>query len=66
VQIVSAILHHGPDRLKKILDEMVRWMEDHEYESVTQMVGSMSLLKCPDPSAFERANYTRILQTWRV
>jgi dihydroorotate dehydrogenase (fumarate) len=66
VQIVSAILHHGPDRLKKIREEMVRWMEDHEYESVTQMVGSMNLLRCPDPAAFERANYTRILQTWRV
>ena len=41
-------------------------MEDHEYESVKQMIGSMSLLRCPDPAAFERANYTRILQTWRV
>jgi dihydroorotate dehydrogenase (fumarate) len=66
VQIVSAILQHGPDRLKRILGEMVRWMEDHEYTSVDQMVGSMSLLRCPDPAAFERANYTRILQTWRV
>jgi len=66
VQIVSAILHHGPDRLKQIYEEMVRWMEDHEYESVNQMIGSMSLQKCPDPAAFERANYTRILQTWRV
>lgn len=66
VQVVSAILHHGPDRLRKILDELVQWMEDHEYESVSQMQGSMSLLRCPDPAAFERANYTRILQTWRV
>lgn len=66
VQVVSAILHHGPDRLKKILDELVQWMEEHEYESVSQMLGSMSLLRCPDPAAFERANYTRILQTWRV
>jgi dihydroorotate dehydrogenase (fumarate) len=66
VQIVSAILHHGPDRLQRILTEMTQWMEDHEYESIYQMVGSMSLLHCPDPAAFERANYTRILQTWRV
>ncbi len=66
VQIVSALLHHGPDKLKQIREEMVRWMEDHEYESVTQMIGSMNLQKCPDPAAFERANYTRILQTWRV
>ena len=66
VQLVSTLLHHGPDQLKKIREEMVRWMEDHEYESMQQMLGSMSLLRCPDPAAFERANYTRILQTWRV
>jgi dihydroorotate dehydrogenase (fumarate) len=66
VQIVSALLHHGPERLKRIHDEMVRWMDEHEYESVRQMVGSMNLTRCPDPAAFERANYTRILQTWRV
>jgi dihydroorotate dehydrogenase (fumarate) len=66
VQIVSALLHHGPNQLKKMKDEMERWMEDHDYQSLEQMHGSMSLLRCPDPAAFERANYTRILQTWRV
>jgi len=66
VQVVSALLHHGPGQLKKIREEMVRWMEEHEYESLAQMHGSMNLLRCPDPAAFERANYTRILQTWRV
>jgi len=66
LQVVSALLHHGPAYLKKIHDEMQHWMEDHEYESVRQMQGSMNLLRCPDPAAFERANYTRILQTWRV
>jgi dihydroorotate dehydrogenase (fumarate) len=66
IQVVSALLQHGPNQLKKIKDDMVRWMEDHEYESLKQMQGSMSLLHCPDPAAFERANYTRILQTWRV
>jgi dihydroorotate dehydrogenase (fumarate) len=66
VQLVSTLLQHGPGQIKKIRDEMTRWMEDHEYESLKQMQGSMSLLRCPDPAAFERANYTRILQTWRV
>jgi len=66
VQLVSALLHHGPAHLTKVHDEMVRWMEDHEYDSLRQMQGSMSLLRCPDPAAFERGNYTRILQTWRV
>ena len=66
VQLVSTLLHHGPDQLTKIRQELERWMEDHEYESIKQMTGSMNLLRCPDPAAFERANYTRILQTWRV
>jgi dihydroorotate dehydrogenase (fumarate) len=66
IQVVSALLHHGPGYLRQMHDELQRWMEDHEYESVRQMQGSMSLLRCPDPAAFERANYTRILQTWRV
>ncbi len=66
VQLVSVLLHHGPDKLRDLQREFARWMEDHEYESVQQMLGSMSLLRCPDPAAFERANYTRILQTWRV
>lgn len=66
LQIVSAILRKGPNEISRILKELSIWMEDHEYESVAQMRGSMSLLRCPDPAAFERANYTRILQTWRV
>ena len=41
------------------------WMEEHEYESLRQMQGSMSLVRCPDPRAFERGNYMRVLQTWR-
>ena len=40
-------------------------MEEHEYESLAQMHGSMSLRKCPDPPAFERANYMKILQSWK-
>jgi dihydroorotate dehydrogenase (fumarate) len=41
-------------------------LEEHEYESLDQLRGSMSLQNCPDPAAFERANYMRILQAWRV
>jgi dihydroorotate dehydrogenase (fumarate) len=66
LQLVSAILHHGPNEITRIRQEMERWMEEREYDSLQQMLGSMSLLRCPDPAAFERANYTRILQTWRV
>jgi dihydroorotate dehydrogenase (fumarate) len=65
VQTVSALLENGPRRLGGILGEMHRWMEEHEYESVAQMRGCMDLSRCPDPAAFERANYARVLSTWR-
>jgi len=66
VQIVSALLKHGPDYLKEVLTKFERWMEEHEYESVDQMRGSMSLGHCPDPSVYERANYLKILQLWKL
>jgi dihydroorotate dehydrogenase (fumarate) len=65
VQMVSALLMHGPNHLKKVLDEMKIWMEKNEYSSVRLMQGSMSLSRCPDAKAFERANYMRVLQSWR-
>lgn len=65
VQTVSALLRHGPGRLRVILDELRHWLEAHEYESLDQLKGSMSLLRCPDPEGYERANYVRLLQSWR-
>jgi dihydroorotate dehydrogenase (fumarate) len=65
VQIVSELLRSGPGRIREIRDGMARWLEDHEYESLRQMQGSMSLARCPDPKAYERANYLHVLQTWR-
>jgi dihydroorotate dehydrogenase (fumarate) len=65
VQIVSALLQHGPERLIVIRRELTQWMEEREYESIAQMHGSMSLMRCPDPAAFERGNYVKLLQTWR-
>jgi dihydroorotate dehydrogenase (fumarate) len=64
VQMVSALLTKGPGHLTAVRDEMVRWLEEHEYESLDQARGSMSLSKCPDPKAFERGNYMEILQGW--
>ena len=66
VQMVSALLRGGPAYLRTVLDEMTTWMEEHEYTSLRQMRGSMSLARCPDPAAFERANYIRVLQGWRA
>jgi dihydroorotate dehydrogenase (fumarate) len=65
VQVVSALLKHGPEHLRVLRRGLERWMEDRDYESLRQMQGSMSLERCPDPQAFERGNYMRVLQTWR-
>ncbi len=65
VQMVSALLQHGPAYLKKVREDMTCWMEEHEYESLRQMQGSMSLLRCSNPRAYERANYVKILQSWQ-
>jgi dihydroorotate dehydrogenase (fumarate) len=65
VQMVAALLQHGPQHLRVVREELARWLEDHEYASLRQAQGSMSLEHCPDPEAFERGNYMRVLQTWR-
>jgi hypothetical protein len=65
VQMVSALLRHGPQHLRAVRRDMEAWMEAHEYASLRQMQGSMNLARCPDPAAFERGNYIRILQGWK-
>jgi dihydroorotate dehydrogenase (fumarate) len=65
VQVVSALLRHGPERLAALREELGRWLEEHDYESLAQLQGSMSLGSCPDPQAYERANYMLMLQSWR-
>lgn len=66
VQMVSAAYQQGPGVFTKVLQGMTQWIEEHEYESVAQMRGSMSLQKCPSPKALERANYMRVLTGWKV
>lgn len=65
VQLVSVLLRHGPEQLTAILKDFERWLTDHEYQSVEQLRGNMSLLRCPQPAAFERAQYLHVLQSWR-
>ena len=65
VQVVSALLQRGPEYLAVVREGMARWLEEHEYDSLRQLHRSMSLRRCPDPQAFERGNYVRILQSWR-
>jgi dihydroorotate dehydrogenase (fumarate) len=48
-----------------VLRDVVSWMEDHEYESIDQMIGSMSQRHVVEPAAFERANYMKTLASYR-
>jgi len=60
--LCSVLLRNGPAHLRTIERELREWLEQHEYESVAQMQGSMSRLRCSDPSAFERAQYMRAVK----
>ena len=66
VQLVSVLLKHGPQYLSTILQGLAKWMDAHGYETVSEFRGAMNLGRCPDAAAFERANYQRILQSWRL
>ena len=66
VQLVSALLKRGPRYLATVLAGLAQWLEEHGYESLRQMQGSMSLVKSGDPAALERSNYMRVLQSWRA
>lgn len=65
VQLVSALLRNGPEHLTYVLKGFEAWGEAHDYESIDQMRGSVSMAHCADPRAFERGNYIRILQSWQ-
>ena len=45
---------------------MRTWLEEHEYESLKQAMGSMSLERSPNPAAFERANYMKVLAAYQM
>jgi dihydroorotate dehydrogenase (fumarate) len=66
VQIVSALLRHGPGHLQVVRAEMEAWMREFEWDSLEPMRGNMSLKRCPDPTAYERANYVQMLQAFRA
>jgi dihydroorotate dehydrogenase (fumarate) len=63
--LCSTLLRYGVQHLRVIEQDMRQWMEEHEYDSVRQMQGSMSQRNCPDPSAFERAQYIRAISTYK-
>jgi dihydroorotate dehydrogenase (fumarate) len=61
----SELLRHGVGRIPQILDGLKKWMEEKEYESISQMKGSMSQKAIAEPAAFERANYMKTLQSYK-
>jgi dihydroorotate dehydrogenase (fumarate) len=63
--MASALLKNGSQRITEILTQMNQWMLEHEYVSVAQMKGSMSQKSVADPSAYERANYMKVLQAYK-
>ena len=60
----STFLKYGIDHGTEILDGVISWMEEHEYESIAQMKGSMSQQAVAEPAAFERANYIKVLSSF--
>ena len=63
--MASELLQNGVRRIGQVLNELVTWLQEHEYESVAQMIGAMSQKHCAEPAAFERANYMKMLQSYR-
>ena len=60
--LCSTLLCNGINHLRLIEGGVQEWMEENEYASVREMQGSMSQIRCPDPGAFERAQYTRAVK----
>lgn len=62
--LCSVLIRHGIKQIANIEKEMADWLEEHEYESVEQLKGSLSQKNCDDPSAFERAQYMRAISSF--
>ena len=65
VMTTSALLRNGENYLRKLITDFTQWMAEHEFESVAQMKGSMSYRNCAEPEAMVRANYLRMLQSFK-
>jgi dihydroorotate dehydrogenase (fumarate) len=64
VMIASSLLRKGPDHVGALVRGVQAWLTEREYRSIEQMKGSLSQLSCPDPDAFERANYMKALKSY--
>ena len=65
VQMVSGLLMNGPQAINQSLRECSEWMEEKEYGSIDELRGCLNYLHCPEPEALERANYMRVLKSFR-
>ena len=63
--VASVLLERGPSHISELLGGLRQWMEEHEYESVAQMKGALSQRNVTEPAAFERANYMKVLGSWK-
>lgn len=66
VQLVSVVLKHGPHVLASVREGLEAWMRDHGYSSLDQFRALLNHARCSDPAAYERANYIRVLQSWKI
>jgi dihydroorotate dehydrogenase (fumarate) len=59
--LCSTILRHGAPQIALIERDLVEWLQEHDYESVSQLKGSLSQKSCAEPAAYERAQYMKAL-----
>jgi len=64
--LTSALLLHGIGHLHTLRSEIEAWLKKHEYESIEQMQGSMSQKNVPNPKAYQRANYMKVLSSYAL
>ncbi len=64
--LASALLQNGIGYLRPLRNQLEAWLEQHEYESIQQMQGSMSQKNVPNPKAFQRANYMKVLSSYAL
>jgi len=65
IQMVSALLRHGPQHLRVVREGIVRWLEERQFHDLRQVHRSMGLSRQPDPQAFARFRYAATLQGWK-
>jgi dihydroorotate dehydrogenase (fumarate) len=66
VQLVSALLKHGPETITGLRAGLEAWMRQHGYATLDEFRGMLNHRRCGDTTTYERANYIRVLQSWKI